>query len=441
MADKFSTPTSSASERLIIGLLMRDPTLGPKFTTEMSVDDFTDPALAFIFEFVKNQTELGQAWTWGSLADGISQVTGRPAALEFPSSFISELLISTPEAVDVSLCMGFIREARVRRQVMDRAKAVMEIASNPLKTTVELDTSVSQLVVEMKDAGVRQSIRRIGGDNLVDTFRREVLTIYKTPFIGTGFTTVDSLLTWGFAPGQISIITGRPSTGKSLFRSNVQRNLSRAGVGSLVISREQTLFAEFARIIAIDQEIELKFIPKVHEWMDKEENHHIGEKIMKTVEEISKWDIQVVDAIGQFFVIDIKRMILESRTEKFNPQVVFVDLFAQLDDTNIVENQAQVLQQKVDETARIARELGVHICLVVQQRRGDDDPMEKLKGSGGFEERADLLFLIDRPAYRDKDMQDNVMEVTILKQRDGERNVVCKLGFTPKFIKLQDRST
>jgi replicative DNA helicase len=105
---------------------------------------------------------------------------------------------------------------------------------------------------------------------------------------------------------------------------------------------------------------------------------------------------------------------------------------------------AGIIQQKIVECGNIARELKTHICLVAQLRRmGKDrekvDPREMLKESGGFEERADLLFMVSRPAYYKKEeIEDNCIHIRILKQRDGPDRTL-ELGFSSETLLITDR--
>jgi replicative DNA helicase len=81
------------------------------------------------------------------------------------------------------------------------------------------------------------------------------------------------------------------------------------------------------------------------------------------------------------------------------------------------------------EIERIAEEEKGHICLLVQINRSVESKKDKrptiseLRDCGNFEQDADMVFLLYREGYYDDNVDDNILEVKLAKQRDGMSNI------------------
>ena len=101
------------------------------------------------------------------------------------------------------------------------------------------------------------------------------------------------------------------------------------------------------------------------------------------------------------------------------------------------ENLASQIQQKCKMMRIMAQELDVHFSLVVQigrqgwamRRHG---PLRRpvlvdIKNANAYAEEADLVLLLHRNKYYLPDIEDDVLEIHVAKQRDGEAGTVCYL--------------
>ena len=76
-------------------------------------------------------------------------------------------------------------------------------------------------------------------------------------------------------------------------------------------------------------------------------------------------------------------------------------------------------------TKDLGKEYGCHFLLLAQikrgvEKRGDKRPTrEDIKSSGGFEEVADKILGVHRERAYDPDLEDDTIELGILKQRLG----------------------
>jgi replicative DNA helicase len=106
---------------------------------------------------------------------------------------------------------------------------------------------------------------------------------------------------------------------------------------------------------------------------------------------------------------DIKRMIKELQKKLGQTYlVVVIDLFDKIKDIlTSADNLTPRFHISLNEIQILAKELGVHFVLVAQINREPEKAKSKrpglfqLKHSGAYEEIADIVFLLDRPSYRE----------------------------------------
>jgi hypothetical protein len=181
-----------------------------------------------------------------------------------------------------------------------------------------------------------------------------------------------------------------------------------------------------------------KYIARVKEWAEGSE----FDKMSKAWKEFSESDsFRHIEPFGFFTTKDCIRLIEDTFKRGKNPRVVFIDLFSQLND--VPPDQPGVIQKKIDYMGDAARDFNIHISLIAQLRRlGKDranlDIREMIKGSGGYEERSDLVFQVERLHYYKPDVYENTsMDIHCLKQRDGDMFSET-LGWTPETVTLFD---
>jgi replicative DNA helicase len=214
--------------------------------------------------------------------------------------------------------------------------------------------------------------------------------------------------------------------GKSMVKSNMIINMCKAGVGVLNICPEQGLDSEHDRFDSIMTGTHLKSISRIRE---KPKGDSIFETLKQNVQKISDdWDYVCIPN-RSITVASVRAAIRRSRRNGIPIDIVFIDLFDRLKDVNVAKDRAGTISVKLGQIEQIAEEEKVHIHLLVQINRGpegrrDHRPnMSDLRDCGNYEQDADLIFLLYREGYYNKDIEDNSIEINIAKQRDGVAGV------------------
>ena len=435
---------AEASERAVVALLCEKCQAFTSSSAGLQPDDFQNDSLRHIYHLLLEFHRNGLEWSWASVIDALQQTVARPNDLDFPQSYCAELMVHACTEADLPQHVKEITQLRVRRRLIETLPLLAQDIKNPTLPLPNLLTSIKRLEQVMSESGVSSPILELGPSNFSDNFWAEIHKMRNTAYVGSGFSTLDSHLDWGLAPGHISIICGRPSMGKSTLRSNITVNLAKAGISSLTVIRESTILSEGLRLISICDRIPLKRMTKnIRVWEQVGMEQWMKARIASIQ---SEWPIVLIEPTTQYFLTDIRHTLRQKHAQGFFPKVIFIDLFAQLDDVGVADNQAAVMQEKINQAANMAKEFQVHFCLIVQLKRNNNqkghkredlDMREQLKGTGGYEERGDLILMVERPSYYDKELDDTIMNVTILKQRDGATPKI-QMSFDKHSLQITD---
>ena len=146
--------------------------------------------------------------------------------------------------------------------------------------------------------------------------------------------------------------------------------------------------------------------------------------------------------------MSIDGMLYQLRSAKrrnHDPKVVFIDLFGKIEDVDTGDNLAQRIQREMKRMRVLARTLDVHFVCVVQvgrqgfgQQRGGRirrPTLIDIKNANAYAEEANLVLLLHRNKYYLPDLEDDILEIEVAKQRDGGSNTKVY------FEMFADRST
>jgi len=304
---------------------------------------------------------------------------------------------------------------------VDEAKEILDVAEQKIFQVTE--KRVSGHTIEIKEA--------------VDRLRKQLDPDVESVPLGlpTGFTQLDDLL-GGFQPGDLVIIAGRPSMGKTAFglsvaQHNVLHDVRPVVFFSMEMSNAQLAHRMIACYAGIDsQRLRRRAFSHDHDW----------KKILDTCAAFEKAPLFVDDTPG------MTAMELRSKARRLKQQhdiqAVYVD-YLQLMHMPKAESRQVEIATISRSLKSLGRELNIPIVALAQlnrmaEGRQDKRPMmSDLRESGAIEQDADVILLLHREEYYRKDDESvkNQAEVIVAKQRNGPVGVVT-LHFDNKLTKF-----
>jgi len=268
-------------------------------------------------------------------------------------------------------------------------------------------------------------------------------------FQSIGYRAINNYLTEGLVTKQISIVAGRPGMCKSAFVDNVILRLSKTDTACALFSLEMRRIATYDRFLSIETEMPLKTLLRDRSTMtesQKQLEKHIKFKM-------SKYPIYIYDKASP--TLETVARHLKNAKERLGIKIAVFDLFNKIQKPEHLKNKstADQLSYMLDYMQALAKNLDIHICLVVQigrkaeMRKGHLPALSDLKDSGSFEEVSDLVLLLYRESYYLNNENDrniyfsntsgkDILSVYIAKQRMGEANITIPLEFKSELTKI-----
>lgn len=256
----------------------------------------------------------------------------------------------------------------------------------------------------------------------------------------TGYYELDGL-TAGFQPGDMIIIAGRPSMGKTSLALNISENMAMMhGIPVAIFSLEmgRQLLAE--RFICSSAGVDSQ---RVRAGKVTTGDY---QEIVQACNRLSEAKIYIDDESGLTpLALRAKARRLKS---KYGIQCVVIDYLQLMDCPGKKQDNRQ---QEITTISRrikgLARELNVPVIVLSQlnrqpeAREGHRPRMSDLRESGSIENDADVIILLHREDYYHRgepDYQsDNIAEAILAKARNGPTGII-KLTFREKCTRFEN---
>jgi replicative DNA helicase len=255
--------------------------------------------------------------------------------------------------------------------------------------------------------------------------------------VSTGFTDIDSM-TSGLQPGDLVIVAGRPSMGKTSFAMNMAESVAVKGklpvaVFSMEMPGEQLamrLMSSLGRINA-------------HKMRTGKLEDDDWPKLTVAIGSLAEAPLFIDDSAG------LTPLELRARARRLKREhglgLIIIDYLQlmQAGDT-AGENRATEISAITRSLKGLAKELHVPVIALSQlnrsleQRPNKRPIMSDLRESGAIEQDADVIFFIYRDEVYNEDSQDKgTAEVIIGKQRNGPIGT-CRLTFLGEYTRFEN---
>jgi replicative DNA helicase len=259
--------------------------------------------------------------------------------------------------------------------------------------------------------------------------------------VPTGFAELDRL-TSGLQPGNLVVISARPSVGKTVLAIDIARHATvRAGVSTLFCSFELTRNEVSQRLICAECTVDLQRLRTGR--MEESDWNRMARSLGKLAEA----RIWVDDtAVSNVSVILDKAKRLKER-EKLG--LVVVDGIQALLPFRPVENVYEQISHSIRGLKLIARELNIPVVVTsplsrnVEYRSDRRPTLGDLRDSGALEDTADLIIFIYRDELYDPESpRKGEADLILAKQRQGPTDTVTVTfqGQYSRFAPMAARS-
>jgi replicative DNA helicase len=357
--------------------------------------------------------------------------------------YLSTLVQVVETTANIEEHCKLILEKAVQRKLIQTATQIVSESYSSSQTVDELLDRAEHLIFDIKERKLRRGLVPMKDmfkplvKKIEDRFQNRERLVTG---LETGFFRLDEL-TSGFQAGELIVIAGRPSMGKTALALNIAAHVSKRHEKPVAIfSLEMTTETLLERVICAEAGIPFQTIRKGQltkaQW----------NKLTNVAGYLENTPIYVDDSASSR-VLEIKAKARRLKAES-DLAMVMVD-YIQLCEPSVTSSQKN-RQQEISDISRalksLAKELNVSVVALSQlsrlpEHRTDKKPqLADLRESGAIEQDADMVLLLYRAdAYSDlrKPENEGIAELNIAKQRNGPTDTIT-LTFRKEIMKFEN---
>ncbi|MCX7174060.1 MAG: replicative DNA helicase, partial [Proteobacteria bacterium] len=336
-----------------------------------------------------------------------------------------------------------VHERAVLRRLVAVGDAIAASALNPAgKDVKQLLDQAEAKVFEIAESGARTSQGFVAIQPLLGQVVDRIQELYEQENpseitgVPTGFLDLDRM-TAGLQPGDMIVVAGRPSMGKTAFALNIAEHVGvDLGLPVAIFSLEMS-----------GPQLAMRFLSSVgrldaHRIRTGRLNDDEWDKMTVALGKLHNAPIHI-DETGAINATDL-RARARRLARQFGGKLglIVIDYIQLMTSTRDGENRATEISEISRSIKALAKELQVPIIALSQlsrkvEERNDKRPlMSDLRESGAIEQDADIILMMYREEYYKPDTQEKgVAEVIIGKHRNGPTGMV-KLTFLGEYTKF-----
>ncbi|HEU5442447.1 MAG TPA: replicative DNA helicase [Steroidobacteraceae bacterium] len=422
--DAPTPPHSIEAEQAVLGGLLLDASAWDQVADAINEADFYRPDHRLIFEAIGALAGAGKPCDVVTVSEQLE----RTAKLEAVGglAYLSSLARDTPTAANVRAYADIVRERSLLRQLI---QAGTEIASavfnNEGETARELVDRAEQKVFEIAEMGFRGKQGTVAVRNILPQVIDQIDEWHANPDklrgLPTGFTDFDKI-TGGLRPGDLVVVAGRPSMGKSTLAVNMAEYAAvhaakRASVAifSLEMPSEQVVTRMLSSIGGVPLGSLRSGNISDEDWV----------RITSATSQLSESKV-FIDETPALTPTELRARARRVKREH-GLDLIVVDYLQLMQVPGTKENRATEIAEISRGLKVLAKELAVPVIALsqlnraVEQRENKKPVMSDLRESGAIEQDSDMILLIYREEVYDKNTTKKGMaEIDLVKHRNGE---------------------
>jgi len=359
-------------------------------------------------------------------------------------AYLGALAQNTPSAANIRRYAEIVRDRAILRGLVQVGTAIADSAYNPSgRSAAELLDEAEGKVFKIAEAGARgkQGFMELQPLLTQVVERIDMLFQRDNPSditgIPTGFVDLDRM-TSGLQPGELVIVAGRPSMGKTAFALNMAENVALdSGLPVAVFSMEmagtQLVMRMMGSVGKLDQH-------KVRTGRLQDDD---WQRLTYAVGKLNDAPIYI-DESAALTALDLRARARRLHRQCGKLGLIVIDYLQLMSGSSQGENRATEISEISRGLKALAKELDVPVVALSQlnrsleQRPNKRPVMSDLRESGAIEQDADVILFIYRDeVYNPETPEKGISEIIIGKQRNGPIGTV-RLAFQGEFTRLEN---
>ena len=433
-------PHSIEAEQSLLGGLMLDNSTWDQVSEIVVEDDFYRNDHRLIFRAIRHLSESSIPFDVVTLSEWLENNNEQENAGGL--SYLGMLANNTPSAANIKAYASIVSERSVLRSLIGIGTKISDSGFNTEgRNSNELLDDAERMVFEIAEKGANQK----GGFEAIKDVLVKVVDRIDQLFnqdgsitgLPTGYNDLDEM-TSGLQEGDLIIVAGRPSMGKTTFAMNIAEHAAMTcdkpvAVFSMEMPADSLAMRMISSLGRIDQ--------------NKVRSGKLGDddwpRLTSAIGLLQEKPL-FIDDTGGLSPNELRARCRRLTREHGQLGLVVIDYLQLMQVPGFKENRTAEISEISRSLKGLAKELNVPVVALSQlnrslEQRPDKRPvMSDLRESGAIEQDADVIIFIYRDeVYNEESPDKGTAEILIRKQRNGPIGSV-RLTFLGKYTRFEN---
>ena len=446
--DQISTlkvpPHSIEAEQSILGGLLIDNKAIDRIAGQVSASDFYRNDHRIIFTHISKLIDNNDPADIVTVAESLEQ--NAELTKVGGVAYLGLVAENTPTASNITGYAKIVRERSIMRNLVEVGSDIVESAFSPQGKDAQqlLDESESK-IFQIADAGTSEKLGFIDIKELLPKAAQRIDDLYQlddpngVTGVPSGYSDLDQK-TAGLQPGDLIIIAGRPSMGKTSLALNIAEHVGmEAGLPVAIFSMEMGAAQLTMRLLGSVGKLDQHKM-RIGQLEDED-----WPKLTNALGVLNEAPI-FIDEGSALNSYEVRARARRLHRQQGKLGLIVIDYIQLMSSANEQSNENRATE--VSEISRslkaLAKELNVPVVALSQlnrsvESRPDKRPMmSDLRESGAIEQDADVIMFIYRDeVYNPETAEKGVAEILLSKQRNGPTGTV-KLTFLGQYTRFEN---
>ncbi|WP_229116598.1 replicative DNA helicase [Parenemella sanctibonifatiensis] len=427
-----------AAEQSVLGAMLLSKDAIADVLESIKGIDFYRPAHEMIFDSILDLYGRGEPADAVTVAaeltrrGEIGRVGGHP--------YLHELVSTVSIASNASYYAEIVREKAVLRRLVEASMKISQLGYQGTGDVSDIVDRAQQAIYSVTEGKTSEDYKPLSA--LMESTLDEIEAIGsrggQLAGVPTGILDLDDL-TNGLHPGQMVIVAARPAMGKSTLGLDFARACSiKNGMTSAIFSLEMSQSEIVMRLLSAEAGVPLKNI------RNGEMTEEDWARLARKMGEISEAPLYVDDS-PNLTMMEIRAKARRLK-QRHDLKLVVIDYMQLMTSGKRVESRQLEVSEFSRQIKLLAKELELPVVAISQLNRGPEQRNDKrpmvadLRESGSLEQDADMIILLHREDYYDKDStRAGEADLIVAKHRNGPtRDIqVAFQGHYSRFVDMQ----
>lgn len=430
-------PQDLGAEQGVLGGMMLSKDAIADVVEKLRSNDFYRPAHELIYEAIIDLYGRGEPADFVTVADALREKGNLEKVGGVP--YLADLIDAVPTAANAGFYAEIVAERATLRRLVEAGTRIVQLGF--AADGGEVDAAVNEAQAQVYSVTDRtKSEDYVKLSEVIEPTMDFIEMLQsrggQVNGVPTGFAEFDEL-TQGLHPGQMIIFAGRPAMGKTTLGMDVMRSAAiHNGMASAIFSLEMDRQEIMMRIMAAEAQVPMSRL------RDGTVDDQDWERLARATTRFMDAPLYIDDS-ANMTLMEIRAKCRRLK-QKADLKLVVIDYLQLMSSGKRVESR----QQEVSEFSRalklLAKEIEVPVIAISQLNRGNEQRTDKkpmmsdLRESGSIEQDADLIVLIHREDYYEKESaRAGEADLIVAKHRNGATKTI-PVAFEGHYSRFKD---